>query len=64
MTTKRRRTLKERMAEVRRRVIVDYNTSTASDSPQFSACLICNWCWNRGEPEMHEPGCPIQEEKA
>lgn len=56
------RTLKERMAEVRKRVIVNYCTGTAPDSPKFQACLLCHWSWHYGEEELHEPSCPMQEE--
>ena len=53
-------TAKERLAEVRRRMITDYYTGTSPDSPHWWACRVCSWVWRNGEAELHEPSCPLE----
>ena len=48
-----------RLAEVRRRMIIAFQTSTNADAPQWWACHICSWTWKDGEQELHEPTCPL-----
>lgn len=62
MTNKARRTPEERMAEVRRRVIVDFFVGAAPESPHWWNCRACGYSWRYGEKERHESGCPMQEE--
>ena len=44
---------------VRRRVVVDHYTGSSPDSPHFWSCRLCTWIWKHGEPELHEPTCPL-----
>ena len=54
---------RERLAEVRRRAIVDFYTGTDSISPHWAVCRVCSWVWKFEEAELHEKGCPIAEVK-
>ncbi len=55
--------LEARLAEVRRRVIVDFWDGTSGDSGHWGTCRLCEWLWSFGEPEMHDAGCPMAEEE-
>ena len=54
--------LKKRMAEVERRVIIEYWNGTNSDAGHFKSCRLCGWTWRYGEPEQHEATCPMRED--
>ena len=56
-------TLKERLAEVRRRVITDFSDGTGPSSNHWWVCRLCEWVWRDGEAELHEESCPMKEAK-
>lgn len=51
--------LRESLAAVRRRMVVDHYTGTAPDSARYWVCRICAWLWKDGESENHDPTCPL-----
>ena len=54
------KTLEERFAEIRQRVIVDGWDGTGHDAGHWWSCRLCSWIWKDGKPEAHEPGCPME----
>ena len=50
------------LREVHRRVVVDHYTGSSPDSPRWSNCRLCSGTWRYGEPELHEPTCPLAAE--
>ena len=54
-------TAAKRLAEVRRRVIVDYYTGTSPDSPHWQVCRLCSWVWRWEGKETHDIGCPMEK---
>mgnify|MGYP001585905410 CR=1 FL=1 len=55
------RALRQKWDEVRRRMIRDHCSGTSLASPHFWLCQVCAWAWRYGEPELHEPTCPLVE---
>lgn len=53
-------TLTKRLAEVRKRVIVDFYSGTAPSSTHWVACRLCDWIWRWGEAELHAEDCPVR----
>lgn len=50
-----------KLAEVRRRMITDHHTDTSgSDASRWWSCRVCAWSWRHGQPELHEPSCPLR----
>ena len=56
-------TVADRLAEVRRRVIVDFWSGTDAASGHWQTCRLCSFSWHFGETELHEMGCPMKEVK-
>ena len=50
----------QRLAEVRRRVIMDYYTGPVSNSIHLVRCFLCGRTWRYEETESHKPGCPME----
>lgn len=48
-----------RLREAHRRTVRDHYTGTGSDAPRYWSCGLCAWSWKHGEPELHEPTCPL-----
>ena len=52
--------LGERLAEVRRRMITDFWDGTSPMAGHWWSCRVCTRTWRDGQPESHEPGCPLE----
>lgn len=50
---------RERLAEARKRMIRDFYTGTAPESPRWWSCQVCGWNWRDGSAELHDQGCPL-----
>ena len=48
-----------RIAELRKRLIVEFYTGTEAKATRFLSCRVCGWSWRKGQPEAHEPSCPL-----
>lgn len=50
----------QRLAEVRRRVIVDFYDGTGQSAGHWITFCLCGWAWRYGEKELHDLGCPME----